>query len=473
MPTGTSNEVVLDEPNLDFPRRNHFVIASYNGVWRKEQPTLETIVLADGTQETRPTIGAGVAATGIKDDLFDFVNIDLFNLNPKQRRDITGFVMQADSGLAPAVHRARLLGPVGTRAAWFEIDRYLIPQARKRNADLVVFGTVDLDEEAGPRELRWVYDRFTQRFRCEDSSVPDKGLTFFLRQAKEGFGSNVFLGLPVGMGERFGVDFDHDQIFNGDELTLGTDPMNADSDGDGAPDGHELANGGDPLDDGVLPSDTTAPVVENLRVVYATNRAAKIQFDTAEPTRFEAQWTVNALSGTDASQLFEKTHTVVFTNMRSNKNHDVVISVIDQGGNSVDVTIDGGVQTLAPTPSGAVIFRSAEVTVLEDSNRTLRFEVSGRVRPKNGASNVPGRQLRVQVSVNGTVTQEVLNGTTSGGNGISTVEVTENGLSVNDEVRVSILTLFNPSQGNGIFWSMPDTAPENREFRVTYTGTGP
>lgn len=473
MPTGTSNEVVLDEPTLDFPRRNHFVVASYNGVWRKAQPTLETIVLADGTAETRPTVGAGIAATGIKDDILDFVNINLFNLTPKQRRDITGFVTQADSGLAPAVHRAQLLGQQGALVAWREIERYLLPQATKRNADLVAFGTVDLQDGAGTRELRWFFDRTTRRFQCEDSSVPAQAAGFFLHQASSGLGSNLFVGLPVGMGERFGVDFDHDQVFNLDEVALGTDPFDPDSDGDGARDGHEVANGGDPLDDGVLPDDMVAPVVENLRVVYVTNRVAKIQFDTVEPTRFDAAWTSANQSGGDSSDLFEKTHTVLLTGLRSGKDHDVTLTVEDQGGNTVDVPIEGGIRTLDATLSFATILRFGEVTVLEDSNGTLRFQIAGRVRPKVGAGNVPGRQMRVQVSVNGTVTQEVLNGTTSGADGITTVEVTESGLSVNDEVRVSVLTLFDVQQGNGIFWSMPDTAPEDREFRVTYTGTGP
>jgi mono/diheme cytochrome c family protein len=49
MPSGTNNDVVFDEPQLNFARRTHFAVASFNGLWRKRQRTLERIQLRDGT----------------------------------------------------------------------------------------------------------------------------------------------------------------------------------------------------------------------------------------------------------------------------------------------------------------------------------------------------------------------------------------------------------------------------------------
>jgi hypothetical protein len=369
------------------------------------------------------------------------------------------------------VHRAWLLGGRGAANAARAIEGYLMDQAQARNADIAVFGRVDVGESA-PRELRWFWNRQTGLFSPEDGTLAEQPLAFFVRQAELGSGNNVFLGLPVGMGERFAVDFDNDQLRNLDEVALGTDPLVADSDGDGDPDGHEVLNGGDPLDDQVGSNDTTAPVIENLRTVYVTNRVAKIQFDTAEPTRFEATWASGSQAGTDESDLYEKTHTVLLHRLRSNQSHDVTITATDHGGNAAVFSQTGFVQTLAPTPSNAAVLTQATVTEIQDSAGTLHVQLRGRAKRKNGAGGMSGRQLRVNVIVNGDVTQEDVMGTTSGGNGFSTVDVIENGLSAGDEVRIVVITFFNVQQNTGVFWSMPDTIPEFREYRVTYTGTG-
>lgn len=470
MPTGTSNEITLDEPNLDVPRRNHFVVASYNGVWRKESPTLETIELADGTLEQRPTIGAGVSAAGLRDGIKDFVDIPLFTLGPKQRRDVSAFVMQADSGLAPAVHRSWLLGGASTATAATMVSEYLLPQAQERNADVAVFGTVEIDGQA--RELRWFWNRVSGLFASEDTTLREQPLAFFVRQAERGTGSNVFLGLPVGMAERFAVDFDADGLRNGDEENLGTDPSDADSDGDGDPDGHETAYAGDPLDPQIGSNDGTAPGILDLRVVYATNRVAKIQFETDEPARFTAGWTSGLQSGEDASGIFEKSHTVVFRGLRSNQSHDVTLEVVDLGGNATTLVLPGFVQTLPPTFSAASVLVDATTEVTKDSAGALEVRISGRAKRKNGPASQANRRLRVKVIVNGVVTQQSVDGVPSNGTGITTVDVAEAGLAPGDELRVVVESLVN-QQNDATFWSMPDTAPEMREFRFVYTGNGP
>ncbi|MCH8914126.1 MAG: hypothetical protein IIA33_11230, partial [Planctomycetes bacterium] len=80
-------------------------------------------------------------------------------INAQERKDITAFVMQIDSGLAPAVHTSWLLDSTDTPLVASQIAGYLIPQAQLRNVDIAVFGTVD--RGGGAQHLRWFWNRGT------------------------------------------------------------------------------------------------------------------------------------------------------------------------------------------------------------------------------------------------------------------------------------------------------------------------
>jgi hypothetical protein len=416
-----------------------------------------------------PTIGVGVSATGLKADLLEFINLGVFFAAAKQRRDIAAFVEQADSGLAPAIHESLLLDSSNTMAVAKRLRTYLLAQAQERNCDVVAFGTVDLG--AGPQTLRWVWDLSLLIFRAEDSSVPPRPVDFFIKQALAGTGSNVFLGLPVGMGERFGVDSDLDDLYNADELALGTDPLNPDTDGDGFPDGHEVLNGGDPNDPTVGSNDTQAPTVSNVELVYVTGRVAKIRFDADEPVVFDATWTSGNASGGDASSMHEKSHTVLLRDLRLNaKTHNVVVDVMDHGGNLTQFTVPN-VITSPQIPVPSVVLRQATTTEVKDSGGTLDHLVSGTARTKGGG-NAAGRRLVVNVFVNGVLTQEALMGSISGAGGVTSLNVIENGLTPGDQVDIVVMTLLFAPANFGGDWSMPDTAPEMRRWTIEYTGTG-
>lgn len=471
LPTGTSNEVTLDEPNLQIPRRNHFVVASYNGLWRKEQATLEQVTLAGGVTEMRPTLGTGTSASGLKDSLLDFVRIPLFSAPDKVRRDITAFLTQLDSGLAPAVHSAWMLSGPNAQADALPVSSFLIPQARLRNCDVVLMGTVDLG--TGPRQLGWLYNPVTGLFHSDSSAVVPQPISFFVDQAVSGLGTNLALGLPVGMGARYALDTDFDGLGNADELSLGTDPDNADTDGDGDLDGHEVANGGDPLDPGNQSSDSQAPSVSNVRVVFVTSTVAKIQFDTDELATWSAGWTSGQQSGTATGQGRERTHTAILTGLRGDdKTHAVTLDVTDLGGNTTQVVVSDPVQTTPAIPIPSTVFRNASTNITTDSNGTLAFSVQGKARLKFGPL-LPGQQLRVQVFVNGVLTQPLVTGTISNGVGDTTVQISETGLSVGDVITVTVIALRDMASGNDAGWSFPDTAEEFRSFALPYTGTGP
>jgi hypothetical protein len=470
LPTGTNNEVVLDEPNLEFARRTHFVVASFNGMWRKKQPTLEDVVFADGSVEQRPTIGAGVSAAGLKDSVLDFVQINLFSLNDQQDRDIAAFVDQVDSGLAPAVHRSWILNEGSVAEAMAPLRSYLLRQAIERNADIAIFGSIDLG--AGARELRWFWDRSSDLFMAEDSSVAPRRLGDFFTAAQAGLADVVVLGMPVGMAQRFAVDSDRDGVFNLDEIALGIDPEDLDSDGDGDRDGHETDNGGDPADPNVGSSDLLAAQIHNLRLIYRTAKVAKLQFETSEPARVDATWTAGVPTGSVTDERFATSHTLVLTELKFGRQHTVTITVTDLAGNPTMMDFPGGILTNPAAFPFDVVLRNVTTATIQNSAGTLHFTMNGRGRRKAGGGGIPASQLRVSVFVNGTFSRSAI-GTTSGADGSTTVDINETGLTVGDEVRVVVDTVYNTAANTGTLWNMPATLPANREAIMVYDGQGP
>src|SRR5262249_25439627 len=147
---------------------------------------------------------------------------------------------------------------------------YFAKQCTQRNCDLVLIGRVQLAGQ--PRRLEWYWDRARQLFVPDDSSVAPRPLRFFTQQAALGPGSNLLIGLPVGMGRRFAVDPDDDLLFRQDERRLGTDPREPDTDHDGFLDGTEVRFGSDPRDAASVPSTSEGPAITSVREMFHTTR---------------------------------------------------------------------------------------------------------------------------------------------------------------------------------------------------------
>ncbi len=288
LPTGTDNDF-LPAGLLDTGHRNVFTCTAYNGLWRKEQKTRVTVKLQGQPAEERPPLGAGPSHAGLANGVFEF-NVDPgFTLSLEDREDVAFFMHQIDQGLAPAVHRAALVSQatLGTSSVPF----YLVEQARQRNCDIAVFGTVDLG--GGPQQLRWAWDRDSKLFQPEDAGLPARDLLFFFQQARNGTGANLLVGLPVGLGRRFGIDADNDQLLQRNELALGTDPRVPDTDHDGYLDGTEVARGSDPNDPADQPSSSRSPVITSVREMFHTARVAKLLVETDVPTHVQVSYGSN------------------------------------------------------------------------------------------------------------------------------------------------------------------------------------
>lgn len=339
LPTGTGNDFFQDG-FFDQSHRSGFVVPAYNGMWRKHQPERVLIEWADGDLEVRPPLGQGVSHAGLKDGVDEFVN-DLFPaLSVQEKRNITSFVHQVDSGLAPFVHEARIFDQdhFAETRSWF-LGK-LIPQVLANNVDVALFGTFTTPGGAELR-LRWYLDRELRRFVAEDSTIPPQPITLFFDQAQQGLGTMIVLGTPVGMAKRWAVDQDNDGLFNLDEVRLGTSSATVDSDMDGWSDGAEVDGGGDPLDPASMPVDGSAPEILDVREVYTTARVVKLIATTGELTTASAECVAPGLPAVTAvSDRLTDHHTLiarylqpsdVMTNTQNI--YTCTVTVVDEGGN--------------------------------------------------------------------------------------------------------------------------------------------
>ncbi len=263
LPEGENGGKSADSPS-NFPSDRNFDTPHLRLLYNKEVGSV-SVELPTGTEEL-PSTGWGLSHDGDVFDIEAFIQPPGFTITPQQALDMTAFVRQFDQGIAPAAQLGWLLDGSDDEAL-ASIQQYLVPQAGMDWLDLVAFGTIE-DATGSQVSARWLFDPVSGRFRANDSSVQigerptgTALLADFQTQALVGTASNTFIGVPPGNGRRFALDPDNDQLNDGVELAFDPplDPEDPDSDGDGDPDGHELANEGNPANGEVQSNDVTPP----------------------------------------------------------------------------------------------------------------------------------------------------------------------------------------------------------------------
>ncbi|MGE3164686.1 MAG: YncE family protein [Planctomycetota bacterium] len=427
-PMSTDNDNVADGAILEniIPKQIFFKIAPFQEMWRRE---FDADPLTPGMQwvevdwiDSIPDLpdftryapnGAGLSRAGLASGAQHFVFF--FPFNQQQNASVTGFVDQWDSGLAPACHRAILIDQDATMTQVTDVTQYLINQAdavrtsatgqQFINCDLIAYGTANLG--AGPVFMEWLYDRVSNVFVPADSTQSPRSVNFFISEGLAGRASTTFVAVPHCMGERFGVDYDNDGLYNGDEtVTWMTDPYLADHDGDTYLDGHEVDHGSLPADNMSVPNDGMVPtIVGQPTILWKTTKVARLVFETSEPTIATVNWTDSAgASGTETSDIWSTCHSLVLINLTPSRGTGAAvtvtgtISLTDRAGNPGTGTVPsfttlnfqglGSSQTkldsltvsvMPATPPATGMIGTASVRVVERHSSPLGNPIGGQV----------------------------------------------------------------------------------------------
>ncbi len=165
----------------------------------------------------------GMAFThdGSVDNLFEFLRSANFDFGSpgaiadEKRRDVESFLLAFDTGLAPAIGAQVTFDGGGQDAARRARLDTLVQQAAVGACDLIAKGRVgSMPRGWHHRGGVWEPDRVAE------ASLSTDGL---LGLATVGHELTV-TGVPVGSGQRAGVDRDRDGFLDADELDAGTDP---------------------------------------------------------------------------------------------------------------------------------------------------------------------------------------------------------------------------------------------------------
>lgn len=252
-PSGTVNDIHPVFEPLPNARRTSFKPAPFHELWRKQMSSVVVSLPGAGPSVDRPFLGIAFSHTGKRTDLHDFI----VQINGGIAADVTSFVWQWDQGIAPAVHYAFLLDAAHSTSGATS-GAYLHGEATKGNCDIVVQGTSLVGSVVTP--MRWSWDETTGKYRAEDPALASRSFADFLISGNLAVERNVFLGLPVGTGDRFSIDHDGDGIENLVDPNLFV-PEPAD------------------------PLDTTAPALAGTSstVQWTSAKVARLAFETNEP----------------------------------------------------------------------------------------------------------------------------------------------------------------------------------------------
>jgi len=333
-PLGTDNEINVEQESAARPRRGSMKPAPFHEVWRKHESMV--MVSKGGNVQFRSFLGSGFSHLGTFGDLFRFVSVVTDNLtgslvDDQKANDITDFIHQWDQGLAPAVHFAFLLDPAASPSAIAsELTAYLQNEAVKKNCSIAVIGTA-WGPLGGLVPRRWAWNAGV--YECEDPTFPARSLQDFIDGSANHGESNLFVGLPLGMAERFAIDYDMDGVRNLDPTEVGTE---YDDTLPGFDDGQSpaFAAGGQP------------------QVLWETTKAARVAFTTTEPTRAVIAYQEPKTGPLEArSDLLSRHHSVLLSGMRPSTHVIDGTSVPDYASEDVDYTV---VITLTDATGNAV-----------------------------------------------------------------------------------------------------------------------
>jgi sugar lactone lactonase YvrE len=173
-----------------------------------------------GTGNMGPQVrGFGFLHDGSVDTVFDFLHAIVFNFgNDTQRQQVEAFVFAMDSDLAPIVGQQVTLTNANNAISSVTSRLDLLDQRTNQGeCEVIVKGQV------GGLQRGWVRHA-GGLFRSDRASEPL--LTAAQLRAKTGMAGQdlTFTAVPVGSGDRMGIDRDEDGYFDRDELDAGSNP---------------------------------------------------------------------------------------------------------------------------------------------------------------------------------------------------------------------------------------------------------
>ncbi len=233
-----------------------------------------------------PVTGWGFANPGSIDTFSQFVEIAGGGLGGQAQKDaVKEFFKQFDTGMAPTTAYSWTMDQVSVANIPSDAVQLVLSGNAGHN-DVIVRGRFDPGtgmQDIGMYKLGTLY-------YTDTTSLGPYNANQLIAFAQAGNAVLTFIGTPVGLGYRLGIDRDMDFAFDRDEATscppspaVCSSHRSSDTDGDSFPDGYEIRLGSNPNDATSLPSgDSTAPTAINAVVRFFNSNVIKGSWLTTE-----------------------------------------------------------------------------------------------------------------------------------------------------------------------------------------------
>jgi len=155
--------------------------------------------------------------------LTEFLAASVFTSTTQQERDLFAFLLAFPTETVPAVGRQQTVTSANkNNSTVISTITTLIAEAGAGSCDVIVKGTI------GNVAKGYVYDAPTDRF-IPDAAQEATMTEAALRGSVQSGDTITYMGVPPGAGVRMGIDRDRDQWRDRDEIALGFDPANPNS----------------------------------------------------------------------------------------------------------------------------------------------------------------------------------------------------------------------------------------------------
>ena len=333
--SATNNQVNNDRLNNPLPGD----ATQLRGLWDKASDQYD--YPPAGAEPVTPVTGWGFLNGGGVDTIAQFVNGVGGGLGPgiaqPEKDAVITFFDELDTGMAPTTAYAWTMDSVSVNSIPTEAVQLVVANNAGHN-DLIVRGWIDFGP--GPQVLGML--RAGNLYFTDTTGVGPFNAQQLIGFAQAGNAVLTFIGTPVGLGYRLGVDREIDFLLDGDEsATCGAPPTvcasnrTADTDGDTFPDGYELRFATNPNDATSVPTtDTVAPNIVNPVIAWTNSQVAKIRWLTDEESisRVRVRDSNNVVVATSEDSTFNWQHSEVVRGLIPGQSYTVEIVSEDPSG---------------------------------------------------------------------------------------------------------------------------------------------
>ncbi len=390
LPIGTAGEVTANRTGTLSPTT---AVPSL----REVEDKTSTAYVVGGLYGTRTESGIGYGHSGAHAVLEDLIKVHVAgqgqDLSNGEAFLLAEFVRGFDTGTPHAA--AWLATATPTNAPTFRSTKLgpIMDQVRAGNCDLVYrYGPVQW--QGNTVYMTGLFDPVAGDFIQSSQTLPRLSTNALLTIAAGGM-PVTFIGTPPFMGITMGLDRDNDKLYDLDELLLGTNPENEDTDEDGFHDGYERLWQLDPLVFTSSSPDQTAPsVIGNIEIDYITTNAVKFEFHMDEPTRvlFSYNGGIPVLRA-PLKPMHDTDFSIVVGELTADTVYDFEFSMTDLAGNvALPHVIFRTKAFVLPTPAHV---SDLDLQLIRDALGSTNVELLARVTLEHG-SGVPAVGYDVQ-----------------------------------------------------------------------------